>query len=205
MACHDEMVAKVTAESEASFEGWPQNWRAQALIAPPLIAPARQFVYPMQIAGEEDALARGAFQLLIYPAKGGSFLATCVRGFKDPSLPTGIFACPNPDEFCALAGGYAYIVNFSQPDTCTHLAMRPVVEVRALVAQKLLLFVGFHHMMAWGTNGVAWETARLSWEGVRLAGVEDGHLNGFGWNLQTDKEVPFTVDLSTGNHTGGGF
>jgi hypothetical protein len=45
----------------------------------------------------------------------------------------------------------------------------------------------------------------LSWEGVRVTGVDGDELHGFGWNLQTDKEVEFAVDLRTGVHTGGGF
>ncbi len=205
MPAQTDATSRLAAESEASFEGWRQNWRAQALIGPPLIAPARQFVYPQQIAGEEDALARGAFQLLLYPAAGGSFLATCVRGFKDSAMPTGIFACPNADEFCAIAGGYAYVVNATQPATCAQVELRPVVDVRALVSHQLLLFVGFHHMLAWGVKGVAWTTARLSWEGIRLGEVAEDQITGFGWDLLTDKEVPFSVDLRCGKHTGGVF
>ena len=26
-------------------------------------------------------------------------------------MPTGVFACPNPRELCAVAGGYAYIID----------------------------------------------------------------------------------------------
>ena len=81
----------------------PRTWTAEILKSPPLIAPARQFTYPQQIAGEEDALARGALQLLVHPASGGDFLATCALGFTDPTMPTGILACPNPDQLCAVA------------------------------------------------------------------------------------------------------
>ena len=74
--------------------GFAQDWNAEILTKPPLIAPARQFIYPQQIAGEEDALARGALQLLVRPLAGGTFLATCALGFSDPTVPTGVFACP---------------------------------------------------------------------------------------------------------------
>lgn len=197
------------ADAEASFAAWPQTWRAQALVAPLLIAPARQFVYPTQIAGEEDALARGALQLLVHPAGGGSFLATCALGFTNPAMPTALFACPNPDELCAVAGGYAYIVDTRNPERCTHLLMKPVVELRVIATHKLLLFVGFHQMIAWGTEGLAWQSGRLSWEGIRLEpdsdAAPDDHLTGFGWNLHTDREVEFTLDLHDGSHIGGGF
>jgi hypothetical protein len=60
-------------------------------------------------------------------------------------------------------------------------------------------------MIAWSASGLAWETARLSWEGVRITSVEGNTLHGMGWNLLTDREVAFEVDLLTGHHQGGGF
>jgi hypothetical protein len=185
------------------LEAFKPEWRTEVLKTPPMIAPVRQFVYPQQIAGEEDALARGALLLMVKPAAGGVFLATCALGFTDASMPTGVFACPNPQEMCAVAGGYAYIVNTAQPEQSTHIALKPVAEVKPLPAQGLLLFVGFHTIVAWGADGFAWETGRLSWEGLRLGAVEDGTLHGFGWDLMADKEVPFTVELATGHHQGG--
>jgi hypothetical protein len=192
-------------DSARDAQGFLQNWSVEILKAPPLIAPARQFTYPQQIAGEEDALARGALQLMVRPASGGTFLATCALGFTDPAMPTGAFACPNAVQMCAVAGGYAYIIDTAQPEHSTHIALKPVVEVRPLVVQNLLLFVGFHSMMAWGPNGLAWESARLSWEGVRITSIDGDVLHGVGWNLLTDREVAFSVDLVTGQHQGGGF
>jgi hypothetical protein len=182
-----------------------RNWIAEVLKTPPLIAPARQFIYPQQIAGEEDALARGALQLMVRPASGGTFLATCALGFTDPAMPTGVFACPNPDAMCAVAGGYAYVIDTAQPEHCTHISLKPVVEVRPLVARWLLLFVGFHSIVAWGRGGLAWKSARLSWEGVRITNIDGDELHGTGWNLMTDREVAFSLDLLTGQHQGGGF
>jgi hypothetical protein len=184
---------------------FPCSWSAEILTTPPLISPARQFTYPQQIAGEEDALARGALRLMVKPASGGTFLATCALGFTSPAMPTGVFACPDPQQMCAVAGGYAYVIDTEQPGHCTHIALKPVVEVQTLVAQQLLLFVGFHSIVAWGKNGMAWESARLSWEGVRITTVDDDVLNGTGWNMMTDQEVPFSLDLLTGKHQGGGF
>ena len=184
---------------------FPHNWSVEVLQAAPLIAPARQFTYPQQIAGEEDALARGALQLLVRPSTGGTFLATCALGFTDKSMPTGVYSCPNPQQLCAVAGGYVYIIDTDRPEQSTHIPLKPVVEVRALPTHSLLIFAGFHTILAWGQQGQAWETQRLSWEGLRITSIEDNILHGTGWNLLTDKEVPFTVDLLTGNHQGGGF
>jgi hypothetical protein len=185
---------------------FPHEWRAEVLAAPPLIAPARQFTYPRQVAGEEDALARGALLLQVHPATGGTFLATCALGFTNPTMPTGIFACPNPLELCAVAGGYTYILDTAAPEQSTHIPLKPVTEVLVLAPQGLLILAGFHALLAWGREGLAWQTARLSWEGLRLTGVQpDGKLHGFGWDMRTDKEVEFAVDLRKGAHTGGGY
>jgi hypothetical protein len=190
-------------------EGFAKEWRAEVLSGAPMIAPARQFTYPRQVAGEEDAMARGALLVMVHPAGGGAsaspFLATCALGFTDPAMPTGIYACPNAREMCAVAGGYAYIVDTATPERATQIPLKPVAEVVVLVEHGLLVFVGFHAMVAWSAQGLAWQTARLSWEGIRVSGVEDGALRGFGWEMMSDKEVEFAVDLRTGAHKGGGF
>jgi hypothetical protein len=182
-----------------------QPWAAEVLTTPPLIAPARQFLYPMRVAGEEDAMNRGALHLLVKPATGGTFLATCALGFRDKSLPSGVFACPTPDDMLAVAGGYAYLVNTTTPERCVHLPLRPVTQIVSAIDEGLLLLAGFHTVAAIGATGLLWESAKLSWEGVKLGEIRDGKLFGEGWNMQTDREIPFSIDLRTGAHEGGGF
>jgi hypothetical protein len=197
-----------THDDEAVMNGaqeFRRNWSAEILKEAPMIAPARQYVWPMRIAGEEDALARGALQVMVRPASGGQYMVTCALGFRDPAMPTGIFACPDADEICAVAGGYAYVARVDAPEQCTLLGMKPVVEVHAAGQAGVLLFVGFQTILAWGSGGVVWETGRLSWEGVRVTSVSGNEVRGMGWDLRGDVEVEFTVDLRTGMHTGGGF
>jgi hypothetical protein len=78
---------------------------------------------------------------------------------------------------------------------------------RILVAPSagVILLAGFHNVLALDANGLRWQSARLSWEGITLTHADDKYLHGTGWNLNTDREVPFTVDLLTGTHHGGGF
>ena len=170
-----------------------------------MIAPARRWTYPREVAGEEDALARGALELLVRVDGDGSFLATCALGFRSPEMPTGVWGCPRAEEMCAVAGGYAYVIDTTRPEVSTHVGLRPVVELRELPEVGLLVLAGFHSVAAWGAEGLAWESGRLSWEGVRLGPVEGGSLGGFGWDVMSDREVAFTVDLRTGAHEGGGF
>ena len=188
-----------------SAAAFPQSWTARILTAAPLIAPARQFTYPLRVPGEDDAMQRGALLLDIKPSTGANFLATCALGFRDPSLPTGIFACPRPDSLLAVAGGYAYLIDTLAPEHCLHLPLRPATQIPPVPAAELILLAGFHSILALDANGLRWQSARLSWEGVTMTHADARQLHGTGWNMHTDREVSFTLDLATGTHQGGGF
>lgn len=170
------------------------DWQAQILPARPLILPPRHFVYPRQA----EEIERGALEISVQPAGAQSFLATCALGFRDPAVPTGLWSCPNRGEICAVSGGYAYLIDTTEPDRFTMLAYRPVLSVLAAVAEELLLFAGHRSILAWGREGQAWESERLSDEGVSISSIEDGILHGTGWEMRTDRETPFALDLRSG-------
>lgn len=174
---------------------FPHTWTAELLTARPVILPARHFVYPR----EAEEVERGALEVLVRPAAAQPFLATCAVGFLDPAAPTGIWSAPNPDEICAVSGGYAYIIDASAPERFTMLSYRPVLEIRALPEAGLLLFVGHRSILAWGAQGQEWESSKLSDEGITITAIENGVLHGRGWQMMTDKESAFTLDLRTGN------
>lgn len=173
---------------------FPHNWTAEILPQRPLILPKRQYVYPRHA----EEVERGALEMLVRPASGDPFLATCALGFADPGAPSGAWTCPDPDRLCAVSGGYAYLIDTTAPERFEQVEYRPVLGVRALPEQRLLLFTGHHSLLAWGVNGIAWQTPRLSAEGVTISGIEGDVLRGVGWDLTTDADVPFEIDLRTG-------
>ena len=199
---------------------FPHRWQAEILSARPLILPPRHFIYPR----EAEEVERGALEIMIRPrvretqpgAPGPDleteesntpratklpapeFLATCALGFRDPAVPTGLWSTPNPDELCAVSGGYAYLIDTTAPERFTMLPYRPVLEVRSLPPHGLLLFVGHHAILAWGPHGEAWQSEKLSDEGLTIVRVENGVLHGTGWRMITDGEIPFALNLATG-------
>ena len=198
-------------------ESFAHNWKAEVLPARPAILPARHYVYPRQA----EEVERGALEVLIRPAlyqgmtsvvpqnakrKEGAlapdvnipFLATCALGFRDPAVPTGLWSTPNPEKICLVSGGYAYIVDTTAPEQFTMIPYRPVLEVRAAVEAGLLLFVGSYSILAWGRDGQAWESEKLSDEGVKITGIDGSVLRGLGWQMMTDKEIAFAIDLRSG-------
>jgi hypothetical protein len=198
---------------------FPHRWQAEILAARPLILPPRHFVYPN--AAEE--VERGALEVLVRPGVGPHvglgarpyeisldsdpkrslgakpFLATCALGFRDPAAPSGVWSTPEPEKICAVAGGYAYLIDTSSPEQFSMIPYRPVLEIRPLVEENLLLFVGHHSILAWGRDGQAWESAKLSDEGVTITEMTGGILRGTGWEMKSDREKPIAVDLRTGS------
>jgi hypothetical protein len=183
---------------------FPRSWRAEVLAARPLILPPRHFVYPQ--AAEE--VEHGALEVLVRtdarpddaPDGGDAlpFLATCALGFRDPAAPSGLWSTPKPEELCAVAGGYAYLIDTTTPERFVMIPYRPVLEVRPLVRENLLLFVGHHSILAWGYDGQAWESVKLSDEGMTITGANGGILRGTGWEMIRDREKPFAIDLRSG-------
>jgi hypothetical protein len=171
-----------------------RRWEAEILAGRPLILPPRHFVYPRQA----EEVERGALEVMVRPEGAEPFLATCALGFHDPAVPTGVWAAPNAEEMCAVAGGYAYLIDTAAPERFTMIGFRPVLEVRPVAAKGVLLFVGHHSILAWGAEGQAWESGRLSSEGVTITGIEGDVVRGVGWELMTDRETEFAVDLGTG-------
>lgn len=175
-------------------ESFAHSWQAEVLERRPLIVPSRQFVYPR----DAEEVERGALELLVRPEKGRPFLATCALGFADAQVPSGVWACPNPDVLCAVAGGYAYWIDTADPAHFQQISFRPALLVRPVAEHGLLLFGGHHSLEAWGREGRSWESPRLSWEGFEITEVSGNLLHGTGWDLMTDSDVTFTVDLRTG-------
>lgn len=193
----DEEATDEAPEVNLAF---PHAWGAKILARRPLIAPRRSFVYPQQV----EEVERGALEVLIRPPDGsgerGEYLATFALGFADPAVPSGVWSCPDPEWLCAVAGGYAYLVNTGRPKEWQQVEYRPVLAILPLVEQGLLLFSGHQSLVAYGAKGKAWETGRLSWEGFQVLKVETTKLTGLGWDLLADRDYEFEVDLRTGEH-----
>jgi hypothetical protein len=181
---------------ERSFRA---DWTAEVLGVRPPILPRRHFVYPAAV----EEVERGALELMVRPARGEPFLATCALGFASAAVPTGVWSCPDPAIVCALAGGYGYMIDSRAPEQWQQVGYRPVTEVRAIPEAGLLVFASFHSVEGWGPAGRLWKTARLSWEGVRLGEASATDLHGWGWDMRSDTEMEFVVELATGKHTGG--
>lgn len=174
---------------------FPHTWQAEILAARPVILPTRHFVYPQNV----EEVERGALEVMVRPEPPEMpFLATCAVGFRDPVVPTGVWSTPNANQICAVSGGYAYLIDTAAPERFTMLPYRPVLQILPSVPDGLLLFVGHRSIIARGSQGEAWQSPKLSDEGITVSEIQNGKLLGAGWNLMTDKETAFALDLQSG-------
>jgi hypothetical protein len=188
-------------KQDARFDfTFPHNYETRILDGPPPIHPLeRVYHFPVEL---EEGDRTGTYVRVI-PKRGPAWSGFFALGFNSEQVVTAICACPDPDSVCVVVGGYGYVVKATDPSCWFQVEQRPVVDLRAVAEAELLLFTGFTSATALGKTGIVWQSERLSWEGVRITTVESGKLHGFGWDLMSDQEVAFEVDLKTGKHVGG--
>lgn len=176
------------------------NYEVKVLESAPPVHPVEKLHhYPVEL---EEGDRSGVYVRMV-PTGGPAWFGFFAAGFDSPQVMNAVCSCPDPDSACVVAGGYAYVVKSSNPEQWCRIEQRPVIEMRPVTDQQLILFSGFTSITALGAEGIAWTTERLSWEGIRISQIHLGILHGFGWDALADKEVPFEVDLKTGKHTGG--
>jgi hypothetical protein len=179
---------------------FPHNYEVRVLESAPPVHPIEKlYHYPVEL---EEGDRSGTF-VRVVPKRGPAWVGFFALGFDSDQVVTQVCSSPDPDSFCTVIGGYAYVVKANDPEQWLRVEQRPVVDLRVVSQQGLLLFAGFTTITAVDQSGIAWTTERLSWEGLTITDIKGGRLLGHGWDALADKEVPFEVDLKTGKHTGG--
>lgn len=179
---------------------FPHNYEVRILEAAPPIHPVEKlYHYPVEL---EEGDRSGAY-VGVTPQRGPAWAGFFALGFDSDQVVNQVCSTPDPDSFCVVVGGYAYMVKASDPAQWLRVEQRPVVDMRVLPQQRLLLFAGFTSITAVGSEGIAWTTERLTWEGLTIQEIKGDTLHGQGWDALADKEAPFELDLKTGKHTGG--
>ncbi len=179
---------------------FPRAYEVRVLEGPPLVHPVEKlYHYPVEL---EEGDRSGSY-LRVSPERGPAWAGFFALGFDSDQVVTAVCSTPDPESFCAVVGGYAYVVKANDPAAWLRIDQNPVVDLRVLSQHGLLLFAGFTSITAVGSSGIAWTTERLTWEGLTMTEIKNDILLGHGWDALADKEVAFEVDLKTGKHVGG--
>ena len=139
----------------------------------------------------------------IEPKHAHPWVGAFARGFENSELVSGVYGWPDPDSLAVVAAGYGYAGRADDPKSWVRLQPMPITDVRTLPEHKMIVFVDFTHIFAYGPDKTLWRSERLSWDGISITQVATNHIFGIAWDAMQDKEVEFVIDVRNGQHTGG--
>jgi hypothetical protein len=139
----------------------------------------------------------------VEPKHAHPWVGSFARGFENDELVSGIFSWPDPDSLAVVSAGYGYAGRAADPRSFVRLQPMPITDVRLMPEHKLIIFVDFTHIFAYGPEKTIWKSDRISWDGISITQVATNHLFGIAWDAMQDKEVEFALDVRNGKHTGG--
>jgi len=114
-------------------------------------------------------------------------------------------SCPDPNQFCVVAGGTAVFVNAQNPEEWSAADVDQVQEFLPLPDNKMILLVGLTVIQAVGPSGPLWTSGRLSYDGITITQIGEAYVEGEVWDPTAVTQPRFQVNLTDGKHTGGAF
>src|SRR5882762_4507899 len=158
---------------------FPARYRVEELdVLPSGIGELDRFWFP----GASRDGGRDGLLVEVTPSEGKPWLGTFAFGYDSPRAITAIYSCPNENSLCVISAGLGCIVNVRNPSDWEEVRALPVLDVRAVIERKLLLFSDFTKLSAYGPQGWAWTTARLASDDLRITEVGSEYVRGFGWD-----------------------
>jgi hypothetical protein len=160
---------------------------------------AKRIFYP----GPDIEVGHDGLTVNIAPFGGTPWVATFKFGQLSPNGVSGIFSMPNSERICVVSRGDGYVVSANDPCEWEIINAIPVIDVRCSIKHKIILFANFTELVAYDSVGLKWRTDRLTWDNMKLVEMTDDAVTGEFWDIRTESDNRFTVELATGKHHGG--
>jgi hypothetical protein len=177
---------------------FPHSYECERLSETPRIA-LPHYYYP----GASTQGGRDGVLAEIRPENGEPWLGTFAFGRIAPKGATGIFTTPSPHRLCVVAMGEGYIVSANASAAWEPVRATPIIDVRPIRAQGIIVFASFTELVAYGPTGIKWRTKRLTWDNLKITEVTDTLIRGEFFDIRSEATEGFVVDLATGVHQGG--
>ncbi|WP_163400404.1 hypothetical protein [Flavobacterium fluviatile] len=139
----------------------------------------------------------------VTPSKGKAWIGVFAFGEISHNGLHGVYTTPNLDKFCVISRGAGYIISSLNPNDCEEVQSIPIIDVRSMKFQSIIVFADFTDLIAYDENGIKWHTERIANDGFKITEVTDRYLRGQFWNIRNEANETFEVDLSSGYQVGG--
>ena len=159
----------------------------------------QRYYYP----GASTDAGRDGILVEVRPANGCPWFGTFAFGHLSSKGASGIFTTPDPQRLCVVARGAGYFVSADRPTIWEPVLTTPIIDVRPIPAQDIIVFANYTELVAYGHKGIKWATSRLAWDSLHITEVTDRIIRGRFWDLRSEALATFVVDLATGESQGG--
>jgi len=178
---------------------FPHRYECQHLVEMPSLTSTPHYYFPgASTEGGKDGLI-----VEVCVEKAPKWLGTFAFGTLSPKGMSGIFTTPDPNRLCVVSRGSGFLVAAADPNKWAMVRAVPIVDVRPVVAQGILVFATLTDLVAYNEAGIKWRTKRLAWDGLTLTGVTETVIAGTFYDIRKEARGTFVVDLTTGEHEGG--
>lgn len=116
---------------------------------------------------------------------------------------SGVYTTPHSNKLCVIANGAGYIVSSDNPKNWEEIKYIPIIDARISKAQKLIIFADYTELIAYNDSGVKWKTKRLSWDNLKIIELSDNYIKGEYYDIRSEVNEFFEVDLVSGISKGG--
>lgn len=188
-------------EAQLTSLGFSADYKVRRFAGEPAAGTALQFLRrPDAQVGINFQSAKSGLALEVEPNCGRPWIGEYQGG---PEGIDGVFATPSTDTVCVIVKGQGYWVPVLDPQHYQVVRSTPIKRVIPIVDRRILVFVDFSRIVAYGAAGFLWLTPDLSWDGLEITDIGTDVILGTGWDSPAGRQVPFSVDLRTGESEGG--
>jgi hypothetical protein len=147
----------------------------------------------------KDRAEHEGLWLRLEAKSGQAWIGVFAFGYTSPPAFSRVISSPDPERVCVVSKGGGYIVNVEQPEVWERIPTIPVLDVRSVPEQKLLVFADFIRLAAYGSNKWAWRSQRLCWDELKITNITSETVEGTGYDpTNPGTETRFAVELRTG-------
>lgn len=138
--------------------------------------------------------------LKVKGSNGKTWVGIFAFGYSSPPAFSRILSSPDPDRLCVISRGAAYLVKADEPEVWEEIPLVPVLDVRPIPENNLVVFADFIRLAAYDSQGPAWQSPRVCWDGLKIVRVTSETIEGTGHDPTNSisPESRFVVDLKTG-------
>ena len=169
----------------------PHSFEVEWLREMPAGQPAHY--YPANpAAGNDDGLL-----LRFHPQQGAAWIGCFALGSGAPSAPSTVVSSPDSSTAFVVARGAGYAVRPDSPGSCDPLPVFPVLFVRVIPEQKMVVFGGQTALAVYGPQGLSW-FKRVVQDELKVQRIGDQSIHFTGWDAAEGKTIEGCIDLGSG-------